>query len=50
MIFLIVWALCAVLCGVVANQKKLNVGLWSVLGLFFGLFAVVGVFVQKPKN
>ena len=50
MLFLIIWVLCAVLCGVVANQKKLNVALWSVLGLLFGVFAVIGVFVQKPKN
>ena len=50
MLFIIIWALCAILCGVVANQKKLNVGLWAVLGLFFGVFAVIGVFVQKQKN
>jgi hypothetical protein len=50
MVVLIVWVLCSVLCGVVASQKKLNVALWAFLGLIFGLFAVVGVFVQKPRQ
>jgi hypothetical protein len=49
-LLVIIWALCSILCGVVASQKKLNVAMWAVLGLFFGVFAVIGVFVQKPKG
>jgi hypothetical protein len=50
MLLIIIWILCSVICGVVAKQKNLNVPLWAALGLFFGIFAVVGIFAQKPKQ
>lgn len=36
---------CAVLSGIVANNKNRNVGEWSVLGFIFGLFAFLAVLV-----
>ena len=48
-IILLVWVLCAVLCFTQAKQKNLNVGLWTFLGLFFGVFAVIGVLLQKER-
>ena len=45
-----VWVLCAVVCNNQAKQKGLNVGLWTILGLLFGIFAVIGVFIAKPTT
>jgi hypothetical protein len=47
---LLVWVLCAVFCYSQANKKNLNAGLWGVLGLLFGIFAVIGVLIVSPKT
>jgi glycerol uptake facilitator-like aquaporin len=46
---LLVWVGCAAICYSQAKKKNLNVGLWTVLGLLFGFFAVIGVLVSQPK-
>jgi hypothetical protein len=46
---LLVWVACAAFCYSQAQKKNLNVGLWTVLGLLFGFFAVIGVLVQKEQ-
>jgi hypothetical protein len=50
MLILLVWVACAALCYSQAKKKNLNVGLWTFLGLFFGLFAVIAVLVVSPKG
>ncbi len=49
-LFLLVWVACAAICYSQAKKKNLNVGLWTFLGLFFGLFAVIGVLVVSSKS
>jgi len=49
-IVLVVWVLCAVVCYQQAKNKGLNEGLWAVMGLLFGIFAVIGVFLQKDRS
>jgi glycerol uptake facilitator-like aquaporin len=49
-IVLLIWAGCAAICYSQAKKKNLNVGLWTFLGLFFGVFAVIGVLVASPKS
>lgn len=48
-LILLVWVACAIFCYTQAKKKNLNAGLWAVLGLIFGIFAVIGVAVSKPK-
>lgn len=48
-VILAVWVLCAIVCYQQASKKGLNAALWAVLGLLFGLFAVIGVFVVPAK-
>jgi hypothetical protein len=38
-----VGALCAWLCGYVAEQKGLRVGFWAVLGFLFGVLALLAM-------
>ncbi len=49
-IVILFWVLCAIICNQQAKQKGLNVGLWTVLGLLFGIFAVIFVFLQSSKT
>lgn len=44
-----VWVLCAFVCNRQATEKGLNVGLWTVLGLLFGVFAVIASLLAKPS-
>ena len=48
-LILLVWVACAAFCYSQAKKKGLNVGLWTFLGLIFGVFAVIGVAVASPK-
>jgi glycerol uptake facilitator-like aquaporin len=48
-LILLVWVGCSALCYSQAKKKNLNAGLWAVLGLLFGFFAVIGVLVASPK-
>lgn len=49
-VVLLVCILCGVFCYSQANKKNLNAGLWAVLGLLFGIFAVIGVLIVSPKT
>jgi hypothetical protein len=49
-LILLVWVACAAICYSQAKKKNLSVGLWTFLGLFFGVFAVIGVLVASPKS
>jgi hypothetical protein len=46
----IIWFVCAGICSGVAKVKNLNQGLWTLLGLFFGVFAVVAVLFAKSQS
>ena len=48
-LILLVWVACAAICYSQAKKKNLSVGLWTFLGLLFGVFAVIGVMVASPK-
>lgn len=45
LLFWILWAVC---CGILANNKNRNVVEWSILGLLFGVFALI-VIACLPK-
>lgn len=49
-IILLVWVLCAIVCYQQATKKGLSGGLWAVLGLIFGIFAIIAVFLVPAKN
>jgi len=48
-LILAVWVGCAAICYSQAKKKNLNVALWTILGLLFGVFAVIGAWVVSPK-
>lgn len=41
MLSLMVWLLFGIACGVIADSKRRNVGGWVVLGMLFGIFALI---------
>lgn len=49
-LILLAWVGSAAFCYSQAKKKNLNTGLWSVLGLLFGVFAIIGVLVVSPKQ
>ncbi|MEI6109470.1 MAG: hypothetical protein WCQ11_05315 [Actinomycetes bacterium] len=49
-VILLVWVLCAIICYQQAKTKGLNEGLWALMGLLFGVFAVIGVALQKSRK
>lgn len=48
-LIVLAWIASCIFCYTTAKKKNLNAGLWAFLGFFFGIFAVVGVLVSKPK-
>jgi hypothetical protein len=38
---LIFWLFCFIGAGYVASQKNRSVGVWLLLGFFFGIFALI---------
>jgi hypothetical protein len=42
-LLMIIWIGCAVLCWVVANSKARLAGLWFLIGLLLGPFALIAV-------
>jgi len=48
-LILLIWVASAAFCYSQAKKKNLNVGLWTVMGLLFGIFAVIGVSVSSAK-
>lgn len=49
LLIVLAWIASAIFCYSQAKKKNLNAGLWAVLGLFFGVFAIIGVLVVSPK-
>ncbi|MBM6820480.1 hypothetical protein H6A19_14250 [Clostridium saudiense] len=49
MVVLIVWIIMAYVCYDVAQKKGLNSGMWGVLGLIFGIFALM-ILVMIPSK
>jgi hypothetical protein len=45
MIFILIWLACGVICGFIAQSKHRNVPGWVILGLCFGIFAIIIVAV-----
>lgn len=51
MIILIIWIVMAYVCYDVAKEKGLDSGIWGILGLIFGIFAlIILVMIPKKKN
>jgi hypothetical protein len=44
----IFWIFWTVLCGIIANNKNRNVIGWVLIGLIFGIFAVI-ILALLPK-
>lgn len=49
LLIVLAWIASGVFCYTTAKKKNLNAGLWAFLGVFFGIFAVIGVLVSKAK-
>lgn len=49
-LILIVWVVCAFVCAFMASSRNRSPGLWFVLGLFFGLIAVLILAVIGPDE
>lgn len=47
---LVAWLLCGILSAVIASSKNLNVALWAVVGLLFGVFGLLIVLVVPAEN
>jgi len=48
-ISLLISAVCALLCGIIAARRQARWVYWSVMGFAFGPFALPFVFLAKPK-
>ncbi len=42
-LIIVSWSVCAVLSAVIAYKKKRKVETWFLLGLFFGIFALIAI-------
>jgi hypothetical protein len=49
LLIVLAWIASGIFCYTQAKKKNLNAGLWAVLGVFFGVFAVIGVLISKPR-
>ncbi len=49
LLIVLAWIASGIFCYTQARKKNLNAGLWAFLGIFFGVFAVIGVLIAKPK-
>lgn len=48
---LVVWIICAVICGFMAEAKGLNPTGWVIGGVVFGVFAIIVLaFVPSKKQ
>lgn len=45
----IVWALCVFACYKIAENKNREADVWAVLGILFGVFALIAILLL-PKN
>lgn len=41
MLYLILWIFFAVCCAILAHRKRRSVVIWSILGFFFSVFALI---------
>jgi hypothetical protein len=48
-IILLLWIGCAVACWVIANSKARLAGIWFLLGLVFGIFALIVITVLPSQ-
>lgn len=48
-LIVLAWIASCIFCYTTAKKKNLNAGLWAFLGVFFGVFAVIGVLISKPR-
>lgn len=46
----LLWIAFAVGCGFLAKRKGRSAGSWVVVGLFFGVFALIALALMKPKQ
>ena len=44
------WVLCALFTNNQAKKKGLNTGLWTLIGLIFGVFGVIASLLARPRN
>jgi hypothetical protein len=47
---IIIWIAFAVLTALAANTKGRSAGGWFVLGIIFGIFALIAVLVMEKKE
>lgn len=40
---IVVWIICGLACGFLAKKKARRVGLWTFLGLGFGIFSLITI-------
>lgn len=48
--FLFIWLGFAVVTAIAANARGHNTGLWFVIGLLGGIFALIAVLVMRPGD
>lgn len=41
LVILLIWGACGYGCYAIAKSKNRNKGLWAILGVLFGIFAVI---------
>ena len=39
----VIWILSGILCSFIASQKNRNALGWFLAGIFFGIFAIIGI-------
>jgi hypothetical protein len=49
LLIVLAWIASGIFCYTQAKKKNLNAGLWAFLGIFFGIFAVIGVLVARSR-
>lgn len=47
---ILIWIIIGFFTAMVAKSKGQNVGLWLILGLFFGIFALIAVALVQDKT
>jgi len=50
LLVLVVWALMGFWCYKIAEKRNRNKGLAAVLGVLFGIFAVLGYYIAGEKK
>ena len=46
----VVWILCVFACYKVAEDKNRDAGVWAVLGILFGIFALIAILLLPENN